>query len=175
MDIREVLLIEHSKDNMIRVASAIDSNPDLFDDLMKILLGDNIRDTQHAAWAMTHILEIRPDLGTPYLKEMVDTLDKPVHDAVIRAITRYLQTCNLPEELYDDIWNNCSKLLMSARTSIAPKVFAMTVLARIVEIWPELSGELKFMIDEQMPFGSAGFRNRGKKILMKLEKLSRTF
>ena len=173
MDIQELLLLEHSKENMLRVATEIESNPELFGELMKILMSDNVRETQHAAWAMSHALELRPDLATPYIGELVAALNKPVHDAVIRAITRYLQTADLPEDLHDSIWDSCSRLLMSAQTAIAPKVFAMTILARIVELWPELSSELRFMIEEQMPFGSAGFRNRGNKVLKKLEDLSR--
>lgn len=153
------------------VAEQINSDPMLFRELIQILKSDISRETQHAAWALTHVLELNPDLGKRYLPQMITLLRRPVHDAVLRAVTRYLQTSELPEALHDDIWDNCSRLLISSKTAIAVKVFAMTTLLRIVEIWPELSGELRFMIEEQIPFGSAGFRSRGKKILARLETL----
>ena len=156
---------------MVRVAAIIEDNPELLAELVELLQSLDSEESQQAAWALSHLLDLKPDLGTAYLGQMIPMLNKPAHNAVHRAVTRYLQFSELPEAYHDEIWDSCSRLLSSAKTAIAIKVFAMTTLSRIVEIWPELSGELRFMIEEQMPFGSAGFRNRGRKILAKLRKL----
>lgn len=47
----------------------------------------------------------------------------------------------------------------------------MTLALNIVEKIPELKDELRFIIEEQMPFGTAGFKNRGAKTIAALEKL----
>jgi hypothetical protein len=49
------------------------------------------------------------------------------------------------------------------------KVFGMTVLANLCEKLPELKNELRIIIEDQMPYGSAGFKSRGSKILKKLQ------
>ena len=46
----------------------------------------------------------------------------------------------------------------------------MTVLYNITLKIPELADELKIIIEDQMPYGSAGFKSRGKKILKGLQK-----
>ena len=45
----------------------------------------------------------------------------------------------------------------------------MSVLLKIVRRYPELKQELKQLIEDQMPFGSAGFVSRGKRVLKALE------
>jgi hypothetical protein len=47
----------------------------------------------------------------------------------------------------------------------------MTVLLNIVKYVPELKEELKIIIEDQMPYASAGFQSRGKKTLKALEKI----
>ena len=173
--IKELLLKEHSRQNMEKVADLTGDNPELFRELMSSLFSDDIRETQHAAWAMTTVLGRHPELGEPHLQKMINRLKDPVHDAVKRAITRYLQEVHIPEYLLGEVWENCAALLTNASVPIAPKVFSMTVLYRIVQKWPELAGELRFMIEEQLPFGSAGFRNRGMKILGKLKNADQRF
>ena len=66
----------------------------------------------------------------------------------------------------------CFKFLNSAKEAIAVKVFAMDVLLNIVGKFPEMKEELKISIKDQLPFGSAGFQNRGTKILKLLDKMS---
>lgn len=61
--------------------------------------------------------------------------------------------------------------LNSGREPVAVKVFSMTVLFNIVQVYPELSEELEISIEEQMPFGSGGFKSRGRKVLKDLSKL----
>ena len=48
----------------------------------------------------------------------------------------------------------------------------MDVLFNITKKFPELREELRLSIEDQMPFGSAGFLSRGTKILKLLDKMS---
>jgi len=59
--------------------------------------------------------------------------------------------------------------LENKKEPIAIRVFAMTVLANLADTYPEIKGELIAVIEDQMPYGSAGFISRGKKILKKLK------
>jgi hypothetical protein len=45
----------------------------------------------------------------------------------------------------------------------------MTVLANLAKKLPELKNELVPLIEDQMPFGSAGFISRGRKVLKELK------
>ncbi len=102
---------------------------------------------------------------------MIENLQNPVHDAVKRNTLRILQFVDIPEDLLGLTAEICFSILNSAKSPIAFKVHAMSALLDIVKKYPELKGELKISIEEQMPFGSAGFISRGKRVLKALEKL----
>jgi hypothetical protein len=59
---------------------------------------------------------------------------------------------------------------MDPKEPIAVRVFSMSVLANITRHEPDLKKELRIIIEDQLPFASAGFRARAKKVLKELEK-----
>jgi hypothetical protein len=102
---------------------------------------------------------------------MILALQVPRSDAVKRCIIGILQDADIPEVEEGILADRCFQFLNSAKETIAVKVFSMTVLFRIVKKYPELKMELKESIQSQLPFGSAGFKNRGQKVLKALEKI----
>ena len=172
MTVRELVLQDHSSENTAEVCLYIDDDPERFRELMDCFLDPDQELARRAAWALGKILEDQPQLANVHLDDLVGVLHTPgLHDAVVRATVRSLQFVVLDEEYWGEIWDGCAQLLIAAKTSIAVKVFAMSTLYRLVEELPELKDELIFMIEEQFPFGSAGFRNRGEKILQALKRI----
>jgi len=47
----------------------------------------------------------------------------------------------------------------------------MTILFNMTQKIPEIKNELLPIIEDQLPYGSAGFQARGKKIITALKKL----
>jgi hypothetical protein len=103
---------------------------------------------------------------------MILNLQKPVNDAVKRNTLRVLRYVEIPEDLMGIAADICFKYLLSGKEPVAVKVHAMDVLFNITRKFPELKEELKLAIEDQMPFGSAGFRSRGGKILKSLNNMS---
>lgn len=171
MSLRKELLKEHSKSHTVYLANKIGTNQELFDELIRLFLGNESRVTQRAAWVVSHCIEANPWLIEKHLKSIIENLQKPVHVAVKRNTTRILQFIDIPEDLVGLTADICFRFLNSGKEPVAVKVFAMTVLANIVSQYPELSRELKISIEEQMPFGSAGFKSRGRKILKVISKI----
>lgn len=169
--LREELLKEHSKPHTVYLANEIGANQEAFDELMVLFLGDEYRVTQRASWVVSHCYDVHSWLLQKHLKAVVENIQGPVHVAVKRNTLRMLQLIDIPEELLGLTAELCFNFLNSGQESIAVKANAMTVLFNIVKKYPELKGELKITIEEQMPFGSTGFKNRGSKILKALKKL----
>lgn len=171
MNIKEELLKEHSKVQVIRLSTYIGDDPSRFKILMDIFFNSEYRITQRASWVVSYCVQNHPKLIRPYLKKMILHLAKPgLHDAVKRNIVRILQFVDIPRSLWGHVVTNCFQLLNSASEPIAVKVFSMTVLFNIAKHEPDLQSELKMMIEDQMPYASAGFISRGKKILSALKK-----
>ncbi|MBL6447259.1 hypothetical protein JMN32_13130 [Fulvivirga sp. 29W222] len=169
MNIREELLKEHSKPNAIRIAQYIANDATRFDVLMKLFLGDEYRITQRAAQVMSICVDNSPQLIRPYLRQLVLNLRNDIHDAVKRNSLRVLQNIELPPSLHGDMVDIGFEILTSGDEPVAIKVFAMTVLANICQKEPDLKNELQIVIEDQMPYGSAGFISRGNKVLKRLQ------
>ncbi|MEM6522185.1 MAG: hypothetical protein AAGF85_00155 [Bacteroidota bacterium] len=170
MNIKNELLKEHSKQQAEKIANYIGNDPLRFTKLIDCLLDHEYRVSQRAAMALSHTVDRNPNLLSPHLDRLVQNLRNNVHVAVVRNTIRLLQEVNIPDNLMGDVADICFGLMESNETPIAVKVFAMTVLANICEKEPDLKNELALIIEDQIPYGSAGFRNRGTKILNKLRK-----
>ena len=75
---------------------------------------------------------------------------------------------NIPEELWGETIEICFRFL-SGNEAVAIKVFSMSVLYNLSLNVPEIITELKVVIEDHLPYGSAGFKSRARKVLAKLD------
>jgi len=168
LNLREELLTEYSKNQSIKLADWIGNDANKFAELMRLMLQDTDEKVmQRAAWVFSFCTRKYPDLVKPYLKEMIENLEKPVHDAVKRNSLRALAEIDIPDELLGLTVDICFHFLVSADAAIAIKAFSMKVLENICKKEPELLAELKLVVEERLPFESKAFQSVGRKILAK--------
>jgi len=142
-----------------------------FDALMKVFLGDNYRLTQWAGWPMSDLVKEHPELITPYLKPILKSIDKPgMHVAVKRNVMRVFQFIEIPKSVRGLAFDKAFGLYSDTSEPVAVRVFSMQVMCDIAMLEPELKNEVIIAIEEQLPFGSAAFRNRGMKLIKQLKK-----
>lgn len=173
MDIREQLLVENSKKNWLRVAEYIGTDRKRFGELMNLYFTDVYRVVQRASQVMSDVSDKHPELMFPYLGRLIENLNDQAIDAQRRNTLRIFQTLPIPEEKEGELFEKSLHLLTSAEEPIAVKAFAMTVLRRICEKYPDLSGEviphIEILLEEKV---SAGIVNRGGKELKILHALN---
>ena len=168
MDIKSELLKEHSKTQTKKIARYIGSDKDRFAALMACFLKGEYLLAQRAAWVMSNCVEKFPGLIHPFLEQIILNLDRHVHDAVRRNTLRVLQFVELPQNLFGIAAERCFQLLASRNEPVAIKVFAMQVIFNMAQKEPDLKNELRLLIEEQMPYATAGFISRGKRLLKAL-------
>lgn len=161
----------HSKVQAVKIAMYVGEDKDRFKELMGLFLGDEYRITQRAAWPLGICAEEHPKLIIPYLNKLADNLKKDVPDAVKRNTVRIFQNVEIPEKLMGKITDICFDYLATPSEAIAVRAYAMTVLFNITKKQPELKKELKILLEDQLPYGSAGFLSRAKKVLKALDKI----
>ena len=153
----------------MRIVEYIGSDQARFDELMDIFLDSDKELVKRAAWVMGHSGVKQPRLAYKHFEALIEKIKEPqIGDAFKRNTLRMWQFMDVPEEYIGEVADICFDLLMSMKEAVAIKVFAMTVLANIVQKIPELKNELRLLIEDQMPYGSAGFKSRGRKILKRL-------
>ena len=168
MDIKAAILEEHSKAQAQKIANYIGRNKKRFEKLLDLFFGEDQRITQRAAYAVMHVVDNHPDIIQSYLSAILDNLQNPIHVAVKRNSLRILQNVDLPEDLLGLAADLCFGFLNDTKEAVAVRVFAMQVCYNICVREPELAPELKAIIEDFYPHGTAGFKSRGRKILKQL-------
>jgi hypothetical protein len=170
MDLEAELLREHSRKQAEKVARWVGADSARLKVLMQLFLKGEYRIAQRAAWVVAIVGERHPILFRPYLKRMLFRIQEPgIHDAVRRAVVRILQDFEIPRDLLGMAATLCFEELSSADAPVAVKCYSMTVMMHIVKKEPELGRELRLVIEQQLPYASAGFRARAKETLRQLE------
>jgi hypothetical protein len=170
MNLKDALLREYSRAQMLRITDYIGEDPKRFRELLTLFIGDNYRITQRAAWPLSHCVEKHPHLLDKYLTTLLDQLEKPHHNAVTRNIIRLLQFADIPDNEAGRVMNLCFDRLMQAGEPVANKAFSLTVLANLAKRYPEIKNEILLCIETQLPNASPGFRARAKQVRRQLEK-----
>ncbi len=149
----------------MRIASYIGYDKARFAALSKCMFDKDQILTARAAWVFSVCADAHPELVKPYLSRMIPLLTKPIHDAVKRNVIRVLQAQEIPERLQGKLAAILFGILETATEPVAIRAFSMTVLSNICKQHPDLKKELTMVIESQLPFSSAGFRARAKKIM----------
>jgi hypothetical protein len=170
MDLEAQLLYEHSRKHAEKIGRWVGADSARLKLLMKFFLKGEYRIAQRAAWVVTIVAERRPIIFRPYLKRMLSRVHEPgIHDAVKRCVIRILQSTDIPDDLLGLVTNTCFEQLTSVGAPVAVKCFSMTVLTRIAKSEPELGRELRLVIEQQLPFASAGFRARARETMKTIQ------
>ena len=172
MRLLEMLNQQQSKRQRDQIVCYIGSNQTRFTHLVKVFVGGPYRITQRAAWPLSYCAAQHPALARPHLRTLIDAAQQSnIHDAVKRNVVRLLQFVDIPKRLHGKAINLCLRFLTNTKEPVAVRVFAMTVLANLAEQHPAIANEVIPLIEKQLPFASAGFQNRGGKVLRKLKSL----
>ncbi len=166
MDIREALLAEHSKSQMMKIVDYIDGDAVRFRELMGYFLGDTYRLSQRAAWAVNYCAEHHPSLIKPYFSKLVAQLEREdVHVAVRRNVARMLQFIDIPERFHGRVFDACYDLVDDGEQPVAVRVFALSAAARIARDEPDLLNELRVLAEKHSPHTTVAFRVRARRLL----------
>ncbi len=169
MNLLEILQKDFDKEGRDKIVRFISGDKVRFSGLVDAFLNQPYRITQRAAWPLSQCVRQHPDLIKPHLKKIIVNLrEKGLSDAVKRNTLRLLQYIQIPEKLQGLTFDICFALLQHTKEPVAIRVFSMSVLANLTKAHPELKRELIAIIEAQMPYGSAGFVSRGKKVLRQL-------
>lgn len=172
MDIEAHLLLENSRKNWNEVMDFVGTDEARFAQLAHLFFTGSVQIVQRASQPFGSIAEKHPHLVKPYLAQLVEHLKIDPIDAVKRNTMRIFQFIDIPDELDGDLFEIGMRYLASMDEAIAIKAFAMTVLRKICQKYPELTPELMFQIEILVKENvSAGLTNRGQHELKKLHNL----
>lgn len=169
MLLKNEILKSHSKYNTVRISQLIDQDDDLFKALINLYFDHKNMDlARKAAWILRHCVEQHPHLLNPFVKKLIKYLGTDgLHNAIKRNGLAVLEKVHVPEDLYGPLANICFEFVVSGKEPVAIKAYSMSILDKIGDKIPEIRHELKLIIQDLIPYESAGFKTRARKILLK--------
>lgn len=171
MDLEREILKEHSKAQTLKIVRYVGNDSERFSELVSLFLKGPYRVTQRAAWPLSICVEHHPEIVNPHLKRLLKNLTQPaLHNAVKRNTIRLLQFVEVPKSLHGEVTNICFDYLQDNKEAIAVRAFSMTVLANIAKTNPDLKRELIMILEDILPYGSAGLVSRAHNTIKQLNK-----
>ncbi|MFK7900747.1 MAG: hypothetical protein AB8B61_08310 [Cyclobacteriaceae bacterium] len=166
------VLSELNKDNGREVSRYLLKNPSEFDNLIRYFFEESdIRLVQLISTPLLFCAEKRSNILDKHYPLLLSKLKDSPNSAVKRNSIRFLQFTEIPEEYMGEIADLCFSYLSDTKEAVAVRAFSMTVLFNISKQFPELQQELYHTIEDHLPYGSTGFKNRGDKVLKQIEAL----
>ena len=166
MNIRDALLEVHSKAQAEKICGYVGDDPELFAELMKLMMGPVYRLSQRAAWPVSYCIERHPDLITPYWGKLAEQLEREdAHVAVRRNLARLLQFVEIPKRHQGRLFEACFELFADVTQPVAVRCFSLSVAANLAEHKPELIEELRLVAAQHPETATAGMRARFKNVL----------
>ncbi len=147
------------------------ANPAEFDNLIKLSFGTNQPEGWRSAWVLAELVKDYKGLLAriaPYSRKIIDSFTVFKHPGQKREYMKVMQLLNLQEEEMGLLLNLCFDWLLDKEIDVAIRVHCMQIIYEFSLKEPDLQQELKVILEQEMDYGSAGFRGRARKILKKI-------
>jgi len=153
VDIEKRLAAEHSKSLTLAIVEYVGDDKNRFKQLFDVFLNGNYHLSQRAAWALSYVSIKHPQLVKPYFSKLIEMLGEPgKHPAVKRNILRIFETIDIPEKYQAILIDECFKIISDPSQPAAIVAFAITTATNLCKPFPELSRELKLLLNELIIF-----------------------
>ena len=167
-NIQEQLLVEISRNNTNYIAKIIGNDASLFDKLVNLVFKGSSPIPLRAAWVVSTVTDVYPELLTPYVEKIINTLEMFDHTGICRNLLRQLAECKIPDDLQGKLYDICYTWLLSRHQPPAVKVHCMQILFNIAQLEPDLKPELKLILEELTGHDSAAIKSRSRQLMMKM-------
>ncbi|WP_018628955.1 hypothetical protein [Niabella aurantiaca] len=157
------------KEDVEQIVQWIGADQKRFDQLFTLFLNNEPRVVQRAAWPMSYCVIRHPELITPHYKKIIALLNNPAQPpAVKRNILRLMdQGPGIPKKFHGPVMDSCFRILEDPEETIASRAFAIGILSRMTDDYPEILPELKTAVTFVLPNAPPGVRSRALKVLRK--------
>ena len=168
---RNILETGRSKNKVNEVLDYIGSDPDRLDELMTLVFCEDKTLSTNASWVLYHALDNEALDFSPYSHAAIDPMMHPTHPMIERGLLKLFITLDeWPEERFAGIVDHMMSIIMNTNSMIAAQALSMEALWKHLQPYPELLDELGIVVEEGIPYGSAGYKAKARKILKALKK-----
>lgn len=163
LSFEEVLCRTCSKVEMLAITEVVCQHPERIDELWA-LAKTSIPHAWRAAWALAHVNDKDSQLLIPYLTQIEELVVTTQNLSIKRELLKVLLLHPLPEEPSGVLLDHCLETATSALVPVGLRMYAMSMVAKYCERYPELSPEfvavLETILAEPPSVGMKGWAKR---------------
>lgn len=160
-----------SKTEVNEVVDEILEHPDSFGTLVKFMIHGNAQQSNMAAWVLTHTVDREMKILEPFVKDIIDFLEKDISEGVRRSCLRALEKTKITEQYAGKLIDLCFGYFDSKIQPVAIKSISMSIIFNCAQNEPDVLNELKLMIEDQLDYQTAAVVGRGKVLINKINKI----
>ena len=154
---------EHSRAQTDKVAAWVGNDAAKFAEMIALMTGSDRLLAQRSAWVVAVVGEAHPEWVGTHLAALLDHLARPgLHPAVVRAVFRLMQSSPIPGNLEGRVMAVAFAALGGVAAA-AVKAYSISILKRLAEAHPELLGEVRALLAEQLPGACPAVRSRARR------------
>jgi hypothetical protein len=171
MELKE-LLSDSSRRTADIAVGLIGDNPEIFKKFLEFAMEDKGPYAMRAARVVQLANKNHPELIRPYTKDIILKFNSFHNDGLRRNILKIFteRSLNPDEDSFGKLIEIGFNSLTDPAEKAAMKMYAMVILYKISQFYPEIKTELIATIENQLPRSSAAVKSGGKQILSKLYK-----
>ncbi len=165
----EQLDSESSRANFDFVSTIVAANESLFDELVQIAFTAKAPVSFRAAAVVETICRDHPSMILPYVDKIIHSYKSFSNDGVKRGFFKSMRGIDFTEEQMGYLVELGFYILTSQKEKVAAKVYAMDILVKIGELYPELKSEIALVIETSSENNSAGWQVHARDTIKKLK------
>lgn len=163
-------MAEHSKAQADFIADIIIKEPSLLLELIDIVFQNKEPLSRRASWPLRKISDRNVKIFEPYVSDIISGLRKVESESIQRSLLALLINVKIPEEYHGEMLQYTSEILLNKGSSIAALIYSIDIFYKLSENEPDLLNELRIIMEELIPYGSAGVRSKCNKTIKKINK-----
>lgn len=163
-------MAEHSRLQADFIADIVLKKPELIDELIQIVFSNKEPLSRRASWPMRIISDRNAMVLQPYLPFIIEKIPNIKSVSILRAMLAILVNSDIPENHQGEMLQFTSQILINSNSPVALLIYSSDIFYKLSLKEPELLNELRLMLEQLLPFGSAGVKSKCRKILKKIEK-----
>jgi hypothetical protein len=164
----ELLEAEASRNQIDYVLKFVGEDHNNISTLVDLTLFGKYPHSNRAGWTLDILDRKRPDLVNPYIEKILKNLENVKSDSIKRPVFAILSRRKFQKKHQAFLIDYGFDILQNPKEKVAAKIYAMDILANIVEEEPDLMQELFSVIEFQYNEGSSGFKAHAKMLRKRL-------
>ncbi len=134
---------------MKRILDRVEKDHRVVDEIVAYFTDKDPRVVMRATWTLLHLSFVHPEFVEPKFGELLTLLRTPnTHTGAIRNCIRIFTVCKIPERYSAEVFDLCMTYLMNNSMPHAVRAFAINTLCILCDTYPELSHEVKLVVNE---------------------------